>query len=52
MSNELIGQAISEEVVPAFDVSDEALERAASVEQQATTWVYCTHPWDYCPWPQ
>jgi hypothetical protein len=36
----------------AFDVPDEVLERAASVDQQAFTLVYCTHHWHTCDWPQ
>jgi hypothetical protein len=35
-----------------FDIADEALERAASPEQQAVTWAYCTNAWHYCEWPQ
>jgi hypothetical protein len=50
--HDVIGQAEFDEEIPAFDVPDDALEQAASAEWQATTWVYCTHPWYYCPWPQ
>jgi hypothetical protein len=32
----------SDEKILTFDVPDEALERAASAERQAFTWVYCT----------
>jgi hypothetical protein len=35
-----------------FDVPDDALERAASAEQNAFTVAYCTHPWYHCPSPQ
>ena len=37
-----------------FDVPDDALERAASVERQAYTLVYCTNGWYWydCSWPQ
>jgi hypothetical protein len=35
-----------------INIPDEALERAATVEQQAITWVHCTHAWQYCEWPQ
>ena len=45
-------QAELDEEIPTFDVPDDALERAASGQGQAATWVYCTHPWYYCPWPQ
>jgi hypothetical protein len=34
------------------DIPDEVLERAATAEQQAVTWVYCTNAWHYCDWPQ
>jgi hypothetical protein len=40
-----------DEPVLTFDIPDEALERAANVEQ-AYTLVHCTHPWYHCPWPQ
>jgi hypothetical protein len=44
----------SDEKVLTFDVPDEALERAASAERQAVTWVYCTNGyyWYDCNWPQ
>ena len=46
----LISQAESdEEIILIFDASDEALERTASTEQQAYTWIYCTAAWQYCP---
>jgi hypothetical protein len=49
----LTSQAESEEKILTFDVPDEALERAASAERQAFTWVYCTNGWYwYCNWPQ
>jgi len=37
-----------------FDVPDDALERAASAEQMAFTWVYYTNGWYWydCNWPQ
>jgi hypothetical protein len=34
------------------NIPDGALERAANAEQQAVTWAYCTHAWQYCEWPQ
>ena len=52
MASEVIGQAEPVEEILTFDIPDDALERAASTEQQASTWAYCTHPWYYCPWPQ
>jgi hypothetical protein len=45
----VISQAESDEEILAFDVSDEALERSASTQQQAFTWIYCTGAWQYCP---
>ena len=44
-----VSQAESDEEILAFDVSDEALERTVSTEQQAFTWIYCTGGWQYCP---
>ena len=48
------GRAETDEDILAFDVPDDALERAASAEQQAFTWVYCTNGWYWygCNWPQ
>jgi hypothetical protein len=51
MDDEIKSQAEAGEEIFSLDVSDEALERAGSAEGQATTWVHCTHPWYYCPWP-
>jgi len=42
----------ADEDILTFDVPDEALEQAASADRQALTWVYCTHHWYYCEWPQ
>jgi hypothetical protein len=46
-------QAEGDEEILAFDIPDEALERAASAERQVT-WVYCTNGyyWYDCSWPQ
>jgi hypothetical protein len=50
MDSEMIGQAQADkEIILTFDVSDEALERTVSAEQQAYTWIYCTGAWQYCP---
>jgi hypothetical protein len=51
MDNAVTSHEGDEEMLT-FDIPDEALERAAGAEQQATTWAHCTHPWYYCPWPQ
>ena len=44
----------NDEEILTLDVPDEALERAANVERQAFTWVYCTNGyyWYDCNWPQ
>ena len=54
MDNAVTGQAEVDEDVLTFDVPDAALERAASAERQAFTWVYCTNGyyWYDCNWPQ
>jgi hypothetical protein len=50
MDNEVVCQ--SDEEVLTFDIPDEALERAASAEQNAFTAVYCTRALYYdCGWP-
>jgi len=47
-------KAEADEETLTFDITDEALERAASVERQAYTLVYCTNGWYWydCSWPQ
>ena len=47
-------KAEADEETLTFDITDEALERAASVERQANTLVYCTNGyyWYDCNWPQ
>jgi hypothetical protein len=54
MHSQVIRQTESDENVLTFDVPDDALERAASTERQAYTWVYCTNSWYWydCSWPQ
>jgi hypothetical protein len=54
VDNEVTSQAESGEKILTFDIPDEALERAASAEQMAFTWVYCTNGyyWYDCNWPQ
>jgi hypothetical protein len=44
MDNEVTGQGDSGEEILVFDVSDDALERAASVGQNAFTMPLCTMP--------
>jgi hypothetical protein len=52
MNKETISQAEADEEILTFDVSDDALERAGGADQNAVTWVYCTHAYHYCDWPQ
>ena len=52
MNREMMSQAEADEEILTLDVSDDLLERAGSVEQNAVTWVYCTHGYHYCEWPQ
>ena len=49
MDEGVISQTESDEEILTFDVSDEALERTATTERQAFTWIYCTGAWQYCP---
>lgn len=43
----------SDEIILNFDVPDVTLERAgANTAGQAVTWMYCTHVWYNCGWPQ
>jgi hypothetical protein len=49
MGNEVISQAEADERILTFDIPDAALERTASTERQAFTWIYCTGAWQYCP---
>jgi hypothetical protein len=41
-----------EDSILTFDLSDDALERAAGTDAQVATFVYCTHFWYYCDLPQ
>jgi hypothetical protein len=54
VDNQGTSQAGSDQEILAFDIPDEALERAASAEQLAFTLVYCTNGayWYDCNWPQ
>jgi hypothetical protein len=52
MDNAVTSQAERDEEILTFDIPDEALERAASAEQNAFTVMYCTHPWYNCGVPQ
>jgi hypothetical protein len=52
MDNDANGLAELDDEIFAFDVPDDALERAAAVSdgQGAHTIGYCTH-WYHCNWP-
>jgi len=54
VDNAVTSQAEADEEILTFDIPDAALERAASPEQQAVTWAYCTNGyyWYDCNWPQ
>lgn len=52
MDTDTGGGADTEADILTFDVSDDALERAARVEgTPAITWAYCTQAWYNCGWP-
>ena len=52
MNKDIMSQAEADDKILTFDVLDEALERAGGADQSAVTWVYCTHAYHYCDWPQ
>jgi hypothetical protein len=53
MDRDVANRAETEEDMLTLDVSDDALERTAIIGQgNALTWVYCTHAWYNCGWPQ
>jgi hypothetical protein len=53
MDGQIKSQAEADEDILAFDVPDTALERAASAERQAFTWMYCTKRLLLnCHWPE
>jgi hypothetical protein len=52
MGSEVNRQAGLNEKILTFDVPDDALERAATAEQKAHIWLYCTYAWYNCGWPQ
>jgi hypothetical protein len=51
MNSDAFSKAEADERILTFDIPDEALERAATPEQQAFTLVYCTNPWYNCGLP-
>ncbi len=53
MNNDFADYVDNDERILNIDVPDDTLERAAgSTEAQAITWIYCTHVWYNCGWPQ
>ncbi len=52
MDSDVISQAEADERILTSGVPDEALERAASAEQNAFTMMYCTNDWNSCGLPQ
>jgi hypothetical protein len=53
MNRDVVDPAEIDHDVFTLDVPDDALERtAASGEPRALTWMYCTHVWYNCGWPQ
>jgi hypothetical protein len=53
MDRDIADQAEIDQDILTLDVPDDALERvAASAEPRALTWMYCTHVWYNCGWPQ
>jgi hypothetical protein len=52
MNKEMTSEAEGDEEILIFDIPDDALERAASAEQNAFTMVYCTNDWYSCGLPQ
>ena len=50
MNNKVISHAESDEKMLAFDVPDDALERAANAKEKAFTMVYCTRSFYDCGW--
>jgi hypothetical protein len=53
MDNAVTSPAETNEEILTFDIPDDALERAASVEQNAfATMMYCTNDWYNCGLPQ
>jgi hypothetical protein len=53
MDRDVADQGEIDQDMLTLDVPDDALERtAASGEAKALTWMYCTHVWYNCGWPQ
>jgi hypothetical protein len=53
MDRDVSDRTETDEDILTLDVPDDALERTAgSADGKALTWVYCTHSWYNCGWPQ
>jgi hypothetical protein len=52
MNKEKVSQVEADEQILTTDVPDDVLERAASIEQNALTMLYCTTDWYSCGLPQ
>jgi hypothetical protein len=52
MDSNVSSPAEADEQILTFDISNEALERAASAEPKAFTLAFCTNPWYDCGLPQ
>jgi hypothetical protein len=53
MTRELGDCIESDDIILDADLPDETLERAAGIiDGRAVTWIYCTHVWYDCGWPQ
>jgi hypothetical protein len=52
MDNVVVSEFELDDQILTLAIPDEVLERAATVEQNAATWAYCTNAWHYCDWPQ
>jgi hypothetical protein len=53
MDRNIVEQADLNEDILTFDLPDDVLERTAGTgDARALTWMYCTHVWYNCGWPQ
>jgi len=53
MNHDVVDCVEGDETILTVDIPDDTLERAAgSIEGHAVTWMYCTHVWYNCGWPQ
>ena len=53
MDDQVADRVDSDEKILNVDILDDTLERAGgNLQGQAVTWIYCTHAWYDCGWPQ